>query len=132
MQKSSQIFVSTLFIPPVDKYFNVIPIPFLLILYCIFTGLDNLDQLILNYNHISHLGPGMFSNLPKLSTLYMDHNQIRTIHPDAFTDLQGTKNIYNANRLMGSRLIESAAYCNQILLAKLYTCISRAQNTSVN
>ena len=28
---------------------------------------------------------------------------------------------YSAHRLMGSRLIESAAYCNQILLAQLYT-----------
>ena len=55
----------------------------------LFTGLDSLDQLILNYNHISHLGPGMFSNMPKLTTLYIDHNQVRTIHPDAFTDLQG-------------------------------------------
>ncbi len=33
-------------------------------------------------------------------------------------------------RLMGSRLIESAAYCNQIWLAHLY--INSAQNTSVN
>ncbi len=31
---------------------------------------------------------------------------------------------------MGSRLIESAAYCNQIWLAQLY--INSAQNTSVN
>jgi hypothetical protein len=30
---------------------------------------------------------------------------------------------------MGSRLIESAAYCNQIWLTQLY--INRAQNTSV-
>ena len=56
---------------------------------CFLPGLDNLDQLILNYNHISHLGPGMFSGMPKLTTLYIDHNQVRTIHPEAFTDLQG-------------------------------------------
>ncbi len=37
---------------------------------------------------------------------------------------------YSARRLMGSRLIESAAYCNQIWLAQLY--INSAQNTSVN
>jgi hypothetical protein len=37
---------------------------------------------------------------------------------------------YSARRLMGSRIIESAAYCNQILLAQSY--IDRAQNTSVN
>jgi hypothetical protein len=37
---------------------------------------------------------------------------------------------YSADWLMWSRLIKLAAYCNQILLAKL--CINRAQNTSVN
>ncbi len=37
---------------------------------------------------------------------------------------------YSARRLMGSRIIESAAYCNQISLAQVY--INRAQNTSVN
>jgi hypothetical protein len=40
------------------------------------------------------------------------------------------RNDDSARRLMGSRIIESAAYCNQILLARLY--IDRAQNTSVN
>jgi hypothetical protein len=38
--------------------------------------------------------------------------------------------IYSARRLMGSRLIESAAYCNQIWLAQLY--VNSAQKTSVN
>ncbi len=38
--------------------------------------------------------------------------------------------IYSARRLMGSQLIESAAYCNQTWLAKLY--INSAQNTLVN
>jgi hypothetical protein len=38
--------------------------------------------------------------------------------------------LYSARRLMGSRLIESPAYCNQILLAQLY--INNTQNTSVN
>ncbi len=37
---------------------------------------------------------------------------------------------YGARRLMGSRIIESAAYCNQNLLAHLY--LSSTQNTSVN
>ncbi len=37
---------------------------------------------------------------------------------------------YSARRLIGSRLIESAAYCNQILMAPLY--FSNTQNTSVN
>jgi hypothetical protein len=37
---------------------------------------------------------------------------------------------YSTRRLMGSRLIESAAYCNQILLAQ--QGINSAQNTSVN
>jgi hypothetical protein len=37
---------------------------------------------------------------------------------------------YSARRLMGSRIIESAAYCSQVFLAQLY--ISSAQNTSVN
>ncbi len=41
-----------------------------------------------------------------------------------------SERVYSARRLMGSRIIESAAYCNQILLAKVY--INRAQNTSVN
>ncbi len=36
---------------------------------------------------------------------------------------------YSARRLMGSRLIESAAYCNQILLAQQF--INSAQNTSI-
>ncbi len=37
---------------------------------------------------------------------------------------------YSARRLMGSRIIESVAYCNQILLAQLY--INSTQKTSVN
>jgi hypothetical protein len=37
---------------------------------------------------------------------------------------------YRARRLMGSRIIESAAYCNQISLAQVY--INRAQNISFN
>jgi hypothetical protein len=37
---------------------------------------------------------------------------------------------YNARRLIGSRIIESAAYCNQKLLEHLY--LNRTQNTSVN
>jgi hypothetical protein len=40
------------------------------------------------------------------------------------------KSIYSARRLMGSWIIESAAYCNQISLAQVY--INIAQNTSVN
>ncbi len=42
--------------------------------------------------------------------------------------MEGSFNgIYSARRLMGSLLIESAAYCNQILLTQLY--INSAQNT---
>ncbi len=37
---------------------------------------------------------------------------------------------YSARCLMGSRIIRSSAYCNQILLAQLY--INGAQNSSVN
>jgi hypothetical protein len=37
---------------------------------------------------------------------------------------------YFGHRLMGPRLIESAAFCYQIWLAKLF--INSAQNTSVN
>ncbi len=37
---------------------------------------------------------------------------------------------YSARRLMGSRIIESAAYCNQISLVQVYR--NRAQSTSVN
>ncbi len=37
--------------------------------------------------------------------------------------------LISARRLMGSRLIESAVYCNQISLAQVY--INRAQNTLV-
>jgi hypothetical protein len=40
------------------------------------------------------------------------------------------KSCYSARRLMGSRIIESTAYCNHISLAQSY--INRAQNTSVN
>jgi len=36
---------------------------------------------------------------------------------------------YSARRLIGSRLIESAAYCNQILLVPLYP--NSTQNPSV-
>jgi hypothetical protein len=38
--------------------------------------------------------------------------------------------IYSARRLMGSRIIKSATYCNLVLPAQLY--IDRAQNVSVN
>jgi hypothetical protein len=38
--------------------------------------------------------------------------------------------LYSARRLIGSRIIESAAYCNQILLAPMY--INNTQYTSVN
>ncbi len=38
--------------------------------------------------------------------------------------------LYSARRLMGSRLIVSAAFCNRIWLAQLY--INSAQNTLVN
>ncbi len=38
--------------------------------------------------------------------------------------------LYSARRLIGSRIIESAAYCNQKLLAHLY--LGSTQNTSVN
>jgi len=37
---------------------------------------------------------------------------------------------YSARRLIGSRIIESAAYSNQILMAPLY--FNSTQNTSVN
>ncbi len=38
--------------------------------------------------------------------------------------------VYNARRLMGSQIIESDTYCNQILLAQLY--LKGAQKASVN
>ncbi len=38
--------------------------------------------------------------------------------------------VYSARRLIGSRIIESAAYCNQKLLAHLY--LNSTQNPSVN
>ena len=38
--------------------------------------------------------------------------------------------VYSARRLSGSRIIESAAYCNQILLVTLYQ--NSTQKTSVN
>jgi len=37
---------------------------------------------------------------------------------------------YSARRLIGSLIIESAAYCNQLILVPLY--INSTQNTSVN
>jgi hypothetical protein len=45
-------------------------------------------------------------------------------------DIVRHNNMYSARRLMGSRIIESAAYCNQISLSQVY--IDRAQITSVN
>ncbi len=50
--------------------------------------------------------------------IYLDNN------------LGGFDKHLNARHLMGSRLIESAAYCYQIWLVKLY--INSAQNTLVN
>ena len=46
---------------------------------------------------------------------------------NSFTDLNCK---YSARRLIGSRIIESAVYCNQILLVPLY--LNSTQNTSVN
>ncbi len=43
---------------------------------------------------------------------------------------QSNISIYSARRLIGSRIIESAAYCDQIELAPLF--INSTQNTSVN
>ncbi len=41
-----------------------------------------------------------------------------------------TNERYSASRFIGSRIIESAAYCNQMVLASLY--INKTQKTSVN
>jgi hypothetical protein len=49
---------------------------------------------------------------------------------DFFSFFVDLKLRYSARRFMGSRIIESAAYCNQILLAQLY--LNSAKNTSVN
>lgn len=57
--------------------------------YWLFTGLDNLDHLIMNHNKLEHLAEGIFQGMPKLTTLYLDSNMITTIHNHAFVGLEG-------------------------------------------
>ena len=57
--------------------------------FLLFIGLDNLDQLVLNNNQLTHIGENYFSGLPKLTTLYIDNNKIKTIHHKAFVGLDG-------------------------------------------
>ena len=47
-----------------------------------------------------------------------------------FLNVYGNHNNYSACHLIGSRIIESAAYCKQILLVPLF--LNSTQNTSVN
>ena len=67
-----------------DTY--LIPAYFFLVI-----GLDNLDQLVINNNQLTHIGENYFSGLPKLTTLYIDNNKIKTIHHKAFVGLEGKK-----------------------------------------
>ena len=53
-------------------------------------GMDSLDHLTLNSNHMTHLKGGMFEGLTSLKALYIDHNQISTINREAFKGLEGT------------------------------------------
>jgi Leucine-rich repeat (LRR) protein len=53
--------------------------------------MDNLDQLTINHNKLTHLGAGFFKGLNSLTTLYIDANNIKTINKDAFEGLEGEK-----------------------------------------
>ncbi len=52
--------------------------------------MENLDQLGLNQNRMTHLGAGYFRGLRELKALHIDHNAIKTIHMNAFEGLEGT------------------------------------------
>ncbi len=64
-----------------------------------------------------------FHILFKIMAIFSPYSEL-TSHP-VFTIVK-----YSARLLIGSRIIESAAYCNQILLAHLYH--NRTQSSSVN
>ena len=76
-----------------DTY--LIPAYFFLVI-----GLDNLDQLVINNNQLTHIGENYFSGLPKLTTLYIDNNKIKTIHHKAFVGLEGKKCILARHLLL--------------------------------
>jgi hypothetical protein len=62
--------------------------------------------------------------------LYFIRSIFRNLYPYEVETTNVSKFKYSARSLMGSRIIESPACCNQISRAQVY--INRAQNTSVN
>ncbi len=63
-------------------------------------------------------------SLVRLISLKMHLSRVAQLH------MRWVYKMYSARRLIGSRIIESAAYCNQILLAPL--CMNSTQNMSVH
>lgn len=49
-----------------------------------FEGCDNLEVLLMNYNHITAIPDGTFSTTPMLSVMQIVSNQIASIEPFAF------------------------------------------------
>ena len=60
-----------------------------IVLFFLQTGLENLDQLVLNHNLIEELKAGMFTGLPKLNDLKLTYNHIHRIDDKAFEGLAG-------------------------------------------
>ena len=54
-----------------------------------FSGLDNLDQLVLNFNKLTALNAKWFKGLNNLHDLKLTNNKIATIDNDAFNGLEG-------------------------------------------
>ena len=57
-----------------------------------FLGLENLDQLVLNYNNLTKLDAKWFKGLDNLHDLKLCNNKIASINDDAFDGLEGKLN----------------------------------------
>ncbi len=84
----------------------------------------------MNGKQIKFLFP-LISNISEISHIIV-MIQVKVTSQGYFYNgfLQNSQIIYSGCRLIGSRIIESAAYCNQNLLAHLY--LISTQITSVN
>lgn len=60
-----------------------------IILFKNWTGLKNLDSLILAHNQLSKVPANVFSHLPLLNSLELEGNQITYVDKDAFAGLEG-------------------------------------------